>query len=146
MTRAVPPLDDAERIAFVTAARSFMGVIWRHQGRNRRGVDCAGLVMLALRAIGRDPIDCVGYPRRPYRHMLEKTIQLSFGEPMPADTDLRHGDIVVMQFALDEPHHVGIIATDHEYPTLIHAHAPDKKVVEMRLDADWRNRIVEVYR
>lgn len=72
--RAVAPLTDAERIAFVAAARSFIGVRWQHQGRTAHGLDCAGLVMVALQAVGRNPIDSIGYPRRPYRNMLEATI------------------------------------------------------------------------
>jgi cell wall-associated NlpC family hydrolase len=33
----------------VSAARSWLGVPWRHQGRTRQGVDCAGLVVLVGR-------------------------------------------------------------------------------------------------
>lgn len=51
-----------------------------------------------------------------------------------------------MQCDKTAPNHVGIIGEHRGGLTLIHAHAPDKQVVEMRLDDVWRNRIVEVYR
>lgn len=144
--RAIAPLTDAERAAVIAAARACKGVRWRHQGRNLRGLDCAGLVIHALKAIGREPFDCVGYPRRPYRNMLEKTVQRNFGKPLPADTALHPGDVVVMQCCKEGLNHVGIIADHDGYLTMIHAHAPDKKVIETRLDDDWRAKIVEVYR
>lgn len=146
MTRAIAPLSDAESAALIAAARNCIGVRWLHQGRNLRGLDCAGLVAYALKAIGKTPEDSTGYPRRPYRNMLEATIQRNFGEPLPANTDLRPGDVVVMQCCKEGSNHVGIIAEHDGYLTLIHAHAPDKRVVEMRIDADWRNRITGVYR
>lgn len=72
--RAVEPLTEAEREALVLAARAYIGVRWQHQGRTARGLDCAGLVMVALRSLGRKPVDSIGYPRRPYRNMLEATV------------------------------------------------------------------------
>jgi cell wall-associated NlpC family hydrolase len=144
--RAIPPLTDAERMAFVAAARACKGVRWRHQGRNLRGLDCAGLVVHALKAIGRDPVDCIGYPRLPYRNMLEETVRRNLGDPLPRDTALRPGDVVLMQCCKDGLNHVGIIAEHDSYLTMVHAHAPDKQVVEMRLDDEWRGKIAEVYR
>jgi cell wall-associated NlpC family hydrolase len=146
MTRVIPPLTDAEREAFVSAARACVGVRWQHQGRTLHGLDCGGLVVSALRANGRTPHDPTGYPRRPYLHSLEATVQRNFGKPMPADTELRDGDVVVMQCNESAPNHVGIIGTHRDMLTLIHAYAGDRAVVEMRLDDVWRNRIVEVYR
>ncbi len=102
--------------------------------------------MQSFRAIGRDPVDSVGYSRQPYRHMLEATLQRNLGDPLPADTALKLGDVVVMQCKKYAPNHVGIIGEHDGYLTLIHAYAPDKKVVEMRLDDVWRKRIIEVYR
>lgn len=39
-------------LAFVEAARGFLGVPWVHQGRTERGMDCVGLVVLAMRRCG----------------------------------------------------------------------------------------------
>lgn len=126
MKRAIPPLTETQRGALVAAARAHLGVRWQHQGRTPHGLDCAGLVALALRDIGFTPYDATGYPRQPYRNMLEATVQRNFGAPLPADTKLRVGDVVVMLCHKDAPNHVGIIAEHDGYLTLIHAHAPNK--------------------
>jgi hypothetical protein len=42
--------------------------------------------------------------------------------------------------------HVGMIARDGAYPTLIHAYAPARKVVEHRLCEDWQRKMVALYR
>lgn len=144
--RAVAPLTDAERIAFVAAARAMLGVRWKHQGRTKNGVDCAGLVIFALRAIGREPVDVVGYGRRPYRNALDAAISANFGDPLPPDTALRAGDALLFRDSHAAPNHVGIAGDGPHGPTVIHAYAPNREVVEMTIDADWRNKIVGVYR
>lgn len=146
MTRAIgAPLSDAERIAFIAAARSMLGTRWRHQGRDTRGVDCAGLVAYSLRAVGRTIADSTAYGRVPYRGSLEATLGANLG-PMLKAEDMRVGDVALMVFD-NAPHHVGVVA-DYKYGgfSLVHAYAANKQVVEMRIDDDWRNRIIGVYR
>ena len=41
-------------LAFLEAARGWLGVAWRHQGRSRAGIDCIGLVVMAARVCGLD--------------------------------------------------------------------------------------------
>lgn len=139
------PFSAAEMLAFIAAARACIGVRWRHQGRSLRGVDCGGLVVFALRAVGRSVSDSTAYGREPYRGSLEATLRANFGEPLPAD-QMQLGDVVLMRFA-GEPSHVGILG-DYLYGglSLIHAYAKGKKVIEHRLDDEWRGYIVEVYR
>lgn len=144
MTRAVAPLNDAERIAFVAAARAMLGVRWKHQGRTRNGVDCAGLVIYALRAIGREPHDITGYGRRPYRNALDAAVRVNFGAPQA--TEPRAGDVLLVRDGNAAPNHVGIVGDGPHGLTLIHAYAPNKEVVEMTIDALWRAKIIGVYR
>jgi len=47
------------------AARAWLGIPWRHQGRSARGVDCAGLVVLVARELGLADYDKQTYGRRP---------------------------------------------------------------------------------
>ena len=48
----------------VAQARSYLGVPWRHQGRTRAGIDCAGLVVLVARDLGLTDYDSTAYGRR----------------------------------------------------------------------------------
>ena len=51
-------------VAFFEAALALTGVPFRLHGRDPRGVDCVGLIALALTAIGRQPVVPVGYRLR----------------------------------------------------------------------------------
>lgn len=149
MTRAIgpTPLTPAEIAAFVAAARSYIGTRWRHQGRDRRGLDCGGLLVVCMRAIGRDVHDPRGYGRLPYRGSLEATMRSNYGDPQPMPCELQVGDAGVFEVAADAPDHVGIIGDYvHGGLSLIHAYAVNREVVEAPLDDAWRAKLVEVYR
>lgn len=140
------PFTYLEREAFIEAARSYVGVRWRHQGRSLRGVDCGGLVFLALRDAGRDPVDSQAYGRSPYRGSLESVLQANFGEPLPKDM-LRAGDVPLFRFNNDKPSHVAVVANHPQGGfSMIHAFAQMRKVVEHRIDEEWFGNMVEVYR
>lgn len=140
-----PPFTPSELTAFVAAARSYMGVPFRHQGRSRRGVDCAGLFAVAVHDIGKPVYNVDAYSREPNNNGLRKAVVANLGEPI-TNNQMRHGDIVLMQFA-GEPCHVGIVT---DYPlggfAILHTFAQVKKVVEHRMNDEWLGRIVEVYR
>ena len=142
-----PPLSDAERLAFIAEARTYVadGVRFRHQGRSRRGVDCAGLLLVSMAAIGRPIADLEAYGREPLGGGLRAMMVTNLGEPIPKD-EMRPGDMVLMRF-LGEPSHVGLIG-DYLYGglSLIHTFAQVRKVVEHRIDSEWNDYILEVFR
>ena len=145
MTRAIgPALTAEETAAFVACARSFVGVRWRHQGRNRNGIDCGGLLAACITRIGRGVYDPTGYGRRPYRGSLEATLRENLGDPVDS---LQYGDVAVFAWGNAAPNHVGIVA-DHPHGghSLIHAFAPIGKVIETRLDDEMLAKLKEVYR
>jgi cell wall-associated NlpC family hydrolase len=147
MTRSIGgPLTPEESAAFVAHARSFLGVRFRHQGRNPEiGLDCAGLALVSMQAIGRPVSDLEGYGREPYRNGLEGALTANLG-PRVAKESMRAGDVVMMRFNGD-PRHVGILA---DYPDgglmLIHTHDTLKRVREHRLDEKRAASIVAVWR
>lgn len=138
--------------AVVSAARSYIGVPFRHRGRSRAGVDCAGLAWCAFRDAGMElsDADYVLYGREPYRGELERTIQVALGEPVavaPVNArQLRVGDVLAVRFNV-RPHHVAIVA-DYRYGGLsvIHSCGAVGKVVEHRLADDMVKRITHVFR
>lgn len=143
--RFVKPLSEEQRAAVVQAARSYWNAPYRHQGRARHGIDCAGLLVAALRDIGVECRDVTGYGRMPYRQSLEAALTDNFG-PMLDRSEMRVGDAALLRFDGD-PSHIAVI-TDHPDRKfgMIHSFVQVKKVIEHGIDGAWMNRIVGVYR
>jgi len=144
--RAIGPLlSDAEREAFIAEARSYLDVRFRHQGRSRHGVDCAGLLLVSMAAIGRPIVDLDAYGREPLGDGLRGMLVANLGEPIAKET-MQPGDVALMRFR-GEPSHVGLLTA---YPygglALLHTFAQVKKVVEHRLDEEWAGYVIEVFR
>ena len=140
------PLTPEETAAFIAHSRYLKGVRFRHQGRDPKiGLDCAGLAIVSMQAIGRPVKDLEGYGREPYRDGLRGALTANLGSPVSNQT-MRAGDVVMMRFAGD-PRHVGILA---DYPDggfmLIHTHDTLKYVTEHRLDERRAASIVAVWR
>lgn len=133
----------------VDAARTYIGVKFRHRGRSRHGVDCAGLGVLAYRDCGVQIADWVLYGREPYRDGLVENLTKALGDPLPAGEPMHDGDVIVFRFNV-EPHHVGIVA-EVQYDgvdalNVIHADGHTGRVLEQRLTPDMVDRITHHYR
>jgi cell wall-associated NlpC family hydrolase len=146
--RLVEPLTDAERVLFIAAARAMRDTKFRHRGRSTRGVDCVGLVAMALAAVGRTVEDRKQYSRNPERDGLLLVCSDHFGDPVD---DMRAGDVVAMSWQEEDgsplTNHVGIL---FDYPTgglaIVHALKRKERVVEHRLSDEWVALIDAVYR
>jgi hypothetical protein len=146
--RAIGPLlTDDERQAFIAEARTYVAeaVRFRHQGRSRHGVDCAGLLLASMAAIGRPIADLEAYGREPLGGGLRAMLVANLGEAIPK-AEMQPGDVALMRFR-GEPSHVGLLG-DYLYGglSLIHTFAQIRKVVEHRLDSEWNDYILEVFR
>lgn len=120
-----------EREDIITEARRWVGTPWRHQGRSRAGVDCVGLVVLVARTLGLKPEDVTGYARRQdgralLRHLHKQLDQQSV-------TDWKNGNIGVFKESAF-PIHVGFLSDRDGVPTVIHAHARRRQVIEEALN------------
>lgn len=119
----------------VTAARGWTGVRWRHQGRSRDGIDCAGLVIKVAHDLGLSEFDTKDYARQATDETMlalcrEHAIEIAM-------KDARPGDLVVLRFG--NQRHIGFLGDYlHGGLTLLHAysHHP-RKVVEHRFDETW---------
>lgn len=146
--RIVAPLTDAERAGFIAAARDLVGVPFRHRGRSLRGVDCVGVVALALSSQGRVVADRAHYGRNPANDGLREVCREHFGDPI---AELRAGDVALIAHHADprcrEPNHVGVLF-DHPNGGLamVHALAQNKRVIAHRLEATHYAQILEGYR
>lgn len=120
----------------VDEARTYLGVRWHHQGRNRAGVDCLGLVILVAHQLGLSEFDSSDYGRIPDGQRLRAGLT----EHMDVTRAPQPGDVLLMRFE-QHPQHVAIVTERG----IIHAYAQVRKVVEHRLDAVWQGRVVAAY-
>lgn len=120
------------------AARAFLGVPWKHQGRDRLGIDCIGLVVSCLRECGHVPPDRTDYGRDPNGELVAALVANCTQVPM------QEGAIALVRYG-PELRHVGIIGSGHDGLTLIHADSHQRRVVEHPIDARWRKRIVSCW-
>lgn len=127
----------------VAEARGWLGVPWKHQGRTRRGIDCAGLVILVGKALGVVDYDTTNYQRRTHSHDFLKHFRKNMKQkPI---TEAVPGDVILFrdkQF----PCHSSIVAEIGGAMTIIHAHALRRKVIEERMDqGQWLERRVACF-
>lgn len=128
----------------IVAARQCLETPFRHQARVVGvGLDCAGVVVHAVQAVGGEVVDVYGYGRTPNNGMLEWAVD---GQPCVERVmnvaDRQPGDILLMRFA-SEPQHLALLTGDN---TIIHAYEAAGKCCEHRLSSVWAARIVRVYR
>lgn len=143
MARTIKRLSAKERTAFIAAARSYLDVPFMHRGRSRRGVDCIGLVALALADVGRTSSDRRLYGKDPTKDGLRDALVEHFGKPVK---EPKPGDVVLMQWHL-MPNHVAIVGDYYLGGlSLIHAIKQNDRVVEHRLSDPWPRRIVDGFR
>lgn len=132
------------RDQIVATARSYLGVRYHHQGRNRAGLDCIGLVLVVGWDLGLTALDYDGYGTTPdgamMRAELEKHMRrIPVAEALP-------GDVLLMRWERD-PRHLAIVTEMADGPGIIHAHNRKSNygVVEHVIDATWRARAVAAY-
>jgi cell wall-associated NlpC family hydrolase len=124
----------------VTAARSFLGVRFRHRGRTNRGIDCAGLVILARNAALGTEDDFHDYPRIPTETSVTE-ILLPYAEKIKR-SEARSGDVAQMQWN-GRAIHLGILTGAG---TVIHASAEADAVIERPISVRGNGRIAAIWR
>lgn len=128
------------REAVVAEARSWLDVRWVHQGRNRYGIDCIGLVVVVRRTLGIGDYDIAGYPRAPDGTFMSHFFQA--GGVRVGIPKARPADLLLFKDA-KSPCHVGIItARNGELMHMVHAYASRHKVIEEPVINEWQEKWV----
>lgn len=125
----------------VNKAREFLGTPYHHQGRVKgAGIDCAGLVICVAHELGLSDYDLDNYPRESDGIKLTEL----FDDNAILTQNLDIGNIVLMQIK-KVVQHCGIIGYKNDVLTLIHACRIRKKVVEIELTENYKEKIINIY-
>lgn len=127
------------RATVVEAARSWISVRWRHQGRTRDGIDCVGLVVVVCRDLAIWDYDVAGYPREPDGSFMSHFFAAG-GVRIPL-LQAAPGDLILFRDSIYACH-VGFVASSPFGLTLIHAHTSRRCVLEEPLAGEWRKNWV----
>lgn len=124
----------------IAAARACRGTPFHHQGRLAGvGLDCIGLIVVVLRAVGVEVADRTDYNPRPDGVSLIAALEAHQAVRVKK---IAAGDVLVFRYD-QQPQHVALAVSDTR---LIHSFAPAGKVVESEIGAYWRRRLVGIYR
>ena len=136
----------------VAQARTWTGTPFHHQARLKgKGCDCLGLIVgvvdeLSLKDKHGQPLagyDEVTYSKEPDgAYLTEKLTALLDEVPI---VEAQAGDLALFKVR-ENPQHMAFL-TDYENTLgMVHSYAPARRVVEHRLDDDWKQRLVKVFR
>ena len=138
---------NAKRQMIIDECRTWLETPFVHQARIK-GVacDCAALPIAAAARIGMQPQDIKGYGRIPHADQLRQCVA---GQLIKIKIDAAQpGDVYLMRFAGAEQHLA--IKTDygiiHCYSQLSENGKQAGRVVEHRLNEQWRRRIMSAYK
>jgi NlpC/P60 family putative phage cell wall peptidase len=124
----------------IDAARACLGTPFHHQGRSPGlGLDCIGLVIVALKAANIPVSDRTDYSRRPNGSSLVAALEAHHAQPV---IDIGPGNVLLFRFD-KQPQHVALATSA---TTMIHAFAPAGQVVETSMDDYWKRRLTGIYR
>jgi cell wall-associated NlpC family hydrolase len=128
----------------IAEARKYLGVRWSHQGRDRLGIDCAGLILRVGNDLGLIDYTPPIYHRRTagleFLSHFSNNGLVEIGYP-----NRQHGDILLFEDG-SFPCHCGLLVIEDGVEYLLHAHAPKKMVVEERITLTWINKLTNIFR
>lgn len=132
-----------DRQQVVDEARTWLDVPWKHQGRLRTGVDCAGVIIKTAQAVGYSEFDITDYTRNAQLHRLLSYFDEHMDYVNPKDA--APADVGIFRDSA-YPCHVGIFSEKNGMLHVIHGHAKRGKVIEEPYELDLKSRIVRAYK
>jgi len=119
--------------ALARAAESFVGASFRLHGRDPiMGVDCVGLVLLAMAEVGRPGRLPVSYALRNLEPERFMRLPAAAGFFEPDDDELEPGDVLVFSPGPAQLH-LAVVALSG----IVHAHAGLRRVVRTPFPLPW---------
>ena len=127
----------------VEEARKYLGVRYRHQGRNMHGLDCAGLIIVVGNKLGLMDYDITNYPRRSSGDTFCGYFVEAGFQHIPLHSALP-GDVVLTRDR-DLPCHCGFVSEKRGKLSFIHSTLMRRKVVEEPLEY-WEPKVTATLR
>lgn len=122
-------------------ARSWLGVRFKKGGRDRKGIDCVGLLVNVGRACGIELNDDTGYSFNPETIMFQDLVY-GQSDALPV-TNLRPGSILLFRQSVF-PMHTGILSKDrYGRLAVINANLMKREVVEQPM-TEWKHLLIGV--
>lgn len=115
------------------AALKYVGVPFKHMGRTVKGLDCAGLLLLAAKDCGYEAEDTPTYGHQPADgHMYETLLKHAC---KPVKRPPQPNDVAVFALRPGGPAvHVGIITKHPHGLGVVHTYGHIGRVIHQRLD------------
>ena len=125
--------------SYIKEARKYVGTPFKHQGRDKNGLDCIGIIVVPLREIQFFNYENKNYKRYGLGGEI-KEVLLKYCYELSWPCPLERGDILL--FTKENSQHLAI----YTGYSIIHANNFVGKVVEHILDDKWKSLINKVYR
>lgn len=115
------------RKMFYEQARKLVGTPWKHQGRNVKGIDCGGLLIITAKELGLKYEDTLDYGREPTPNSLMN--HLSKMLTKRENNEILPGTVGIFKEG-SYPCHVGIFSEKFNSIHIIHALVKRRSTVE----------------
>jgi cell wall-associated NlpC family hydrolase len=124
---------------YIKEARKYINTPFRHQGRDKNGLDCIGIIVVPLNNIGFFKYDNVNYRRYGLGGEIIEVLQ-KYCYEISKYSELEAGDILM--FSKGKSQHLAIYTGS----SIIHANNSVGKVTEHILDDYWMSMVSKVFR
>ena len=130
------------RVHIVASARDWIGTRYRHQGRTRHGIDCAGLIIRIGHEHGLITYDTDGYQRRSTGEDIINHFEAGGMDRIPNPLAAEPGDVILTRDDIF-PCHAAMVVDGGK---IVHAYAKRRAVVIEDHTEEWRRKTVAAFR
>ena len=129
----------ATRNDIVKEAKQWIDTVWRHQGRNARGIDCAGLIVVVGHKNEVMNYDCKDYPRNTCRdHFISHFDKFADKKPLK---DRQHGDIILFRDGIYACHCGILDVNERGEEFIVHSYHVRRKCVREKITDLFTSKI-----